>query len=78
MLEGIFERNFSSWKLFSVLIIFNIKFNLALGMTRIESFLDTDVSLVCLYYFHTKVCLQTTSGDESSHIETSKLICKTN
>ena len=32
----------------------------------------------CLYYFHTKVCLQLTSGEDLCHGGTSKLICGAN
>ena len=36
------------------------------------------VSLRCLYYFHTKVYSQMTSGGGLCHVGPSKLICDTN
>ena len=36
------------------------------------------MSLGCLYYFHTKECLQMTSGENLHHVGTSKLICEAN
>ena len=36
------------------------------------------MSLGCLYYFHTKVCLQVTSVGDLNHVGTSKLIFEAN
>ena len=47
-------------------------FSLSLSSSSIE------VSLGCLYYFHTKVCSEITSGGNLCHAGTSKLICETN
>ena len=66
-------------KLFGVLIIFNPKFSLALGMVRISwGFRKLGVSLGCLYDFHTRLCSQMTSGGNLCHIGTSKFICEAN
>ena len=43
-----------------------------------ERFSNIGVSLGCLYYFHTKVFLQTTSAGDMCHVGTSKLICEAN
>ena len=48
------------------------------GWPRYRRFSKTGVPLGCLYYFHTKVYSQMTSGGELYHVETSKLICETN
>ena len=41
-----------------------------------QRFSNIGVFLECFYYFHTKVCLQMTSGVDLCHIGTSKLICE--
>ena len=39
-------------------------------------FSNIKVSLWCIYYFHTRVCLQMASGGDLCHVETGKLICE--
>ena len=58
-----------------LLFVFNKDIDFALGMVRIQR--DCQI-LGCLYYFHTKLRLQITSGGNSYHIGISKLICETN
>ena len=43
---------------------------------NIYMFWNIKVSLWCIYYFHTRVCLQMTSGGDLGHIGTGKLICE--
>ena len=62
-------------KLFGVLIIFNAKFNLALGIVRISRGFRI---LGCLYYSHNRVCLQMIYSGDLYHIGSSKLICEAN
>ena len=49
-----------------------------LGWSRYRGFSKIGVPLGCLYYFHTKVCSQMTSGGDLYHVGPSKLICETN
>ena len=79
---------FSCWRIFSngpsgpglrrffgVIVIFNTKFVLDLGMVRTQrSFRIFGVSLGCCHYFYTKVCSWMTSGGDLYHARTSKLI----
>ena len=46
--------------------------------SQYRGFLKIGVSLGCLYFFHTKVCSQMTSGEDFYHVGSSKLICETN
>ena len=83
---------FSYWKVFSkgpsglglqrffgVIVIFNAKFVLDLGMVRIQrGFRVLEVSLWRSHYFYTKVCSQMTSDGDLCHVGTSKLISETN
>ena len=48
------------------------------GWSRYRGFSEIGVPLGCLYYFHTKVCSQMTSGGDLYHVGPSKLICETN
>ena len=43
---------------------------------NIERFSNTGMSLGCLYYFHTKLCLQMIFGGDLCHVGTGKRICK--
>ena len=65
-------------KLYGVLIIFNTKFSLALEIPEYLGIFEDGVSLGCLYYFHTIVCSQMTSGGDLYCIGTSKLTCLAN
>ena len=43
---------------------------------NIERFSNTGMSLGCLYYFHTKLCLQMIFGGDLYHVGTGKRICE--
>ena len=61
-----------------MIVIFNAKFVLDLGMVRTQGFSNIGVSLGCCHYFYTKVCSRMTSGGDLYHAGTSKLISVAN
>ena len=75
-------------RFFGVIVMFNAKFVLDLGMVRIQRRFSNigvslgcskiGVSLGCSHYFYTKVCSQMTSDGDLCHVGTSKLISETN
>ena len=62
-------------RFFGVIVIFNAKFVLDLGMVRTQRSFRI---LGCCYYFYTKVCSQMTSIGDLHHAGTSKLISEAN